>query len=285
METLLKQSFCDTISENRNKAFGQYELRTTYPDRIFRAQFLVISSFSVLILMAVWLSPEIKADEVKDISIPVILSDVVIDITMPDKAGKKIVEPEVKPETEPKTETDPTKTKLLEAELVDDDKGLKIDSSAQNSEEADNKPNTGLQGTGQANNNDGKLLGDKSGGGNEGGKNEIAGSSGLPLESDPIDFAEVEPAFQGDLQNFISKATRYPGKAIDEGVEGQVFVCFIVDEKGKVTKPEVLKGIGYGCDEEAIRVIKTLPAFSPGKMNGHPVKVRMRMPFSFKLKK
>jgi hypothetical protein len=85
METLLKQSYCDAISEDRNKAFGQYELRTTYVDRIFRAQIGVISSFSILILIAVWLSPEIKADKVKDIPIPVILSDVVIELNLPEK--------------------------------------------------------------------------------------------------------------------------------------------------------------------------------------------------------
>jgi protein TonB len=50
-------------------------------------------------------------------------------------------------------------------------------------------------------------------------------------------------------------------------------------------KPEILKGIGYGCDEEALRVVKNLPAFSPGKMNGKPVKVRMRIPLSFRLRK
>jgi protein TonB len=99
-----------------------------------------------------------------------------------------------------------------------------------------------------------------------------------------VDFPEENPEFQGNLEAFLAKSTRYPMDALSEGVEGQVFVCFIVDEKGKVTKPEVLKGIGFGCDEEALRVIRNLPDWKPGKMNGRPVKVRMRVPFRFKLK-
>ena len=105
-------------------------------------------------------------------------------------------------------------------------------------------------------------------------------------EGDPkiTDFPEIDPEFSGNLESFLSKSTKYPPKAVEEGVEGQVFVCFIIDENGKVTKPEVLKGIGFGCDEEALRVIKSLPDWKPGKMNGHPVKVRMRVPFKFRLK-
>jgi hypothetical protein len=84
MEALFKQTFCDAISENRNKAFGQYELRTNYYERIFKAQIWVISSFSFLVLLSIWLSPEIKADEVKDISIPVIIREIeIMDLKKP----------------------------------------------------------------------------------------------------------------------------------------------------------------------------------------------------------
>ncbi len=281
MEALFKQTFCDAISENRNKAFGQYELRTNYNDRIFKAQIWVISSFSFLVLLSIWLSPEIKADEVKDISIPVIIREIEImdlkkPITKADQPEQKLPR-----ENQPKP-ADPTQSRLLPTELVNEDNKLKIDSTAPISTsdlktEKQNNHGTDVATTGEP--------GLKTNG--EGGPQKSGDGNAMGSEADkaPYDFVEIEPAFQGDLQSYISKSTNYPGKAIHEGIEGQVFVCFVIDEQGKVTKPEILKGIGYGCDEEALRVVKNLPAFSPGKMNGKPVKVRMRIPLSFRLRK
>ena len=99
-------------------------------------------------------------------------------------------------------------------------------------------------------------------------------------------FVEEMPAFPGGdqaLLRYIGKNLKYPRKAQNIGVEGKVFLTFIIDEKGKVSDVAVVKGIGAGCDEEAIRVVSSLPQFSPGKQRGIPVKVKMMLPISFKL--
>jgi protein TonB len=67
------------------------------------------------------------------------------------------------------------------------------------------------------------------------------------------------------------------------GIEGKVFVEFIVDKDGKLTNIKVVRGIGGGCDEEAIRVISRMPNWKPGKQRGMPVKVRMIIPIHFVL--
>jgi protein TonB len=67
------------------------------------------------------------------------------------------------------------------------------------------------------------------------------------------------------------------------GIEGKVFVEFIVDKDGSITEVTVMKGIGSGCDEEAIRVIKAAPKWNPGKQRGQPVKVKLIVPITFKL--
>ena len=74
----------------------------------------------------------------------------------------------------------------------------------------------------------------------------------------------------------------YPKTAADNGVEGRVFVRFIVDEKGNVTEPTVLKDIGAGCGEEAVRALKEVK-FTPGLVNNAPVKVFYTLPITFKI--
>ena len=64
-----------------------------------------------------------------------------------------------------------------------------------------------------------------------------------------------------------------PEAAAQAGISGRVYVQFVIDKQGRVENPEVVRGLGAGCDEEAIRVIKTA-RFEPGKIGGQPVKVR-----------
>ncbi len=82
---------------------------------------------------------------------------------------------------------------------------------------------------------------------------------------------------------YVGKEMNYPKQARRMGVEGRVFVQFVVDKDGSLTDIKVLKGIGSGCDEEAIRVLKAAPKWKPGKQRGRPVKQRMSIPIVFKL--
>jgi len=284
METLFKKTFCDAISETRNKAFGQYELRVNYTNRVLKALIWVVCTLTFLTFFGFWISPNIKANKSKQNTDPYNLVKIVEVNTIDIKEYlKKTKEPLHKSEDKPiDSQSDPTKSALLNPELVDKDKGLQIDTSIKTPNQTNLKTETPDFGSGDhpiaANGQEGNK-------GGEGKGDETGSQFGMPEENKIYDYIADEPEFQGNLQSFITKSTKYPDKAISEGIEGQVFVCFIVDEKGKVTKPEVLRGIGYGCDEEAIRVVKNLPDFKPGKMNGHPVKVRMRIPLKFRLQK
>lgn len=98
-------------------------------------------------------------------------------------------------------------------------------------------------------------------------------------------FVAVEemPELKGSLAE-LQKKIVYPAKAQKAGIEGRVIVQFIVNEKGEVENPDVIRGIGGGCDEEAVRVAK-LAEFKPGKQRGVPVRVQYSMPFTFMLRK
>ncbi len=101
-------------------------------------------------------------------------------------------------------------------------------------------------------------------------------------------IVETMPSFRGGQQKlfeFIGNNVVYPQEAIDAGVEGRVFVEFYIERDGTVCDAKVLRGIGYGCDEEALRVIGLMPKWSPGKQRGKAVRVRYTLPINFKLSK
>jgi len=106
-------------------------------------------------------------------------------------------------------------------------------------------------------------------------------------EADEIfQFVEDQPAPIGGMKafyKFVGDKLKYPPQARRMGIEGKVYVTFVVGKDGSLTDVRVLKGIGAGCDEEAVRVIQSAPKWKPGKQRGRPVRVRMQLPIIFKL--
>lgn len=107
-------------------------------------------------------------------------------------------------------------------------------------------------------------------------------------ELEPISFAIVEdkPIFPGGdaaLMKFIGEKTKYPEIAKENGIQGRVFIQFVINKYGKVTRVQVAKGVDPYLDAEALRVVKLLPNWSPGKQRGKPVPVTFVVPINFKL--
>ena len=94
------------------------------------------------------------------------------------------------------------------------------------------------------------------------------------------------PEFPGGdkgLYEFIADNIKYPAEAKEEGIKGRVFVNFIVEPDGSVSDIRVLRGIGGGCDEEAVRVVESMPRFKPGMQDGEAVRVSYTVPVFFRL--
>jgi TonB family protein len=108
-------------------------------------------------------------------------------------------------------------------------------------------------------------------------------------DSSKLIFSKVEvmPEFPGGedaLLDHIIKNIKYPDKAKDNGVSGKVYVSFVIDTVGKVTDVKILRGIGGECDEEAIRVIRMMPRWTPGYQNGKSVNVMYNLPIKFSMR-
>ncbi|MFZ4401039.1 MAG: energy transducer TonB [Bacteroidales bacterium] len=91
------------------------------------------------------------------------------------------------------------------------------------------------------------------------------------------------PAGDDSLKMFLKRTIKYPELARGNNVEGVVYVNFIVERDGSITKPRILRGIANGCDEETIRVVKLMPKWIPGKQNGKDVRVQYNLPIKFML--
>ncbi len=102
----------------------------------------------------------------------------------------------------------------------------------------------------------------------------------------PFTIVEQMPEFPGgteSMMRYIATNIKYPAMARESGISGIVFVSFVVNKKGEITEVKILRGIGGGCDEEAIRVVKSMPSWIPGKQNGKAVPVQFNLPIKFTL--
>jgi protein TonB len=100
------------------------------------------------------------------------------------------------------------------------------------------------------------------------------------------DIVEEMPEYPGGQEamfKFLSQSIVYPQEMVDAGVRGRVYVEFIVRQDGGITDATVLRGVAGPLDQEAIRVVKTMPKWMPGRQNGKPVDVRYRLPIAFHL--
>ncbi|HPE86232.1 MAG: energy transducer TonB [Bacteroidia bacterium] len=106
------------------------------------------------------------------------------------------------------------------------------------------------------------------------------------VEEEIFLVVENQPEFPGGEAarlKYLSENIEYPQMAKESGIQGIVYVTFVVEPNGSISNVAILRGIGGGCDEEAVRVVQNMPSWKPGKQRGRPVRVRFNMPIKFTL--
>lgn len=107
----------------------------------------------------------------------------------------------------------------------------------------------------------------------------------MPQYAKCADSDDASACTYAKIIEHINANLDYPQEAIDNKVEGQAIVEFVVDINGAITNPKIVKGLGSGCDKEVLRVVMLMPAWTPGTIEGTPVKVKKTLPVLFKLPK
>ena len=265
---ILKQEWIDVVFNSRNKNYGAYELRKDNSKNTLRALVIAVALFVFIISLPTIINklkgliP--KAPEKVKITDVVLLQPPPVDQTKkpppppPEPPKPKVDQvrfppPIVKPDNEVKEKDPPTVKELAVAD------------PGQKDQKGD--PNADIRIDEPVGNSDVKQV----------------------VEADPNQiFTSVEqvPEFAGGLEKFgayLSKNIRYPAVARENNVQGRVICTFVVERDGSLTDIKVVRGIGSGCDEEAIRVLKNSPKWKPGIQNGRPVRVQYSVPISFTL--
>ena len=106
-------------------------------------------------------------------------------------------------------------------------------------------------------------------------------------ETQIFTVVENDPEFPGGMEalyKYLAQNIKYPQLARDNNITGRVYVTFVVEKDGSIANPKVLRDIGGGCGQEAIRVVKSMPKWTPGKQRGKAVRVQFNLPVNFSLK-
>jgi protein TonB len=110
----------------------------------------------------------------------------------------------------------------------------------------------------------------------------------MPEDSVKYVFKKIDqlpqfPKGNEGMLSYLSGNIHYPSKARKKNIQGKVIITFVVDKEGSIVDPRVIRSVDRGIDEEAMRVVKGMPKWKPGLLNGRPVKVLYHLPVSFKL--
>ncbi|MBT9394060.1 TonB family protein [Hymenobacter sp. NST-14] len=264
-------SLDDMVFEGRNKAYGAYVLRQVYGRHVTKAVALGITLTALLIAVPVIVQRVWPADVVVP---PTVKPGPVIDILPPPT----LVEPvKSQPPASAATATIRTSTATVPTKVVRDEDAKTPDKPK---DEAPALEGPVLTGPIDQDGNGGLIANPNPGGGND-----TADRPAAPAVVTPFVHVEQMPEFMGGnaaLMKYLQKQMKYPSQALRAGIEGKVFISFTVNTDGSITDVEVLKGLGYGTDEEAARVIGKMPAWKPGYQNNHAVPVRYNLPITFK---
>jgi len=267
-----KIEWLDLVFNNRNKSYGAYVLRAQ-SNAILVKSLMVSSALFVLLFVSPLAYSKLFPDEV---IVPPIVTPVDLNPVhqMKKPEEKKIEQPKAAPAAsnfktvnlssnivvvdEPKTPP-PTVNEIKDAVVGNKTQEGEINPYG--------TPSEGL-----------KVSGGGEGKGDEG--NATAGSEEI-IENLGVD---EYPEFAGGMKAFtkyIQRNLRYPDAAQEVGVAGKVFISFVVEKDGTISNVTLVRGIGYGCDEEAVKIIKKSPLWKPGKNKGIPVRVRYNVPINF----
>ncbi len=275
---ILQADVLDILFDNRNKAYGAYELRKNYHIRLRRSMMiaatLVMITVSAPIVASMFDKP-IVVDLPNDH--PRIIKE--IEVLIPKEPEPKV--PEAKPlEPSNPVTTIANTTPIIEAAAAVNDADLPPTKEELKDAVAgiENKEGEGTDVL------DLPIID------HEGEGSGIIPEESLPNDNEIFDDMDVSqmPEFPGgeeELIRYLAQNIQYPKQALDGNTEGRVLIGFVVNKEGDIDDVKVLRSIGDGCDEEAVRVIHKMPKWKPGKNNGKLVNVFYNLPVTFQLMK
>jgi protein TonB len=267
-----EMTFDEVVFDGRNKNFGGYYLRVSYVKNVKYA--LIIAGFAFVLLAVSGYLYYLNQGEdlVEEVSYEVDME--ALESTPVDQEEKK---EELPPPPPPKQEIKMEIVKFVPPVV-------KIDNKVINEEPLKNNEDLENSETGKENQDGQKGLNSLA---NNGSENGQLGGTGKE-EEEVFSFVPVKPKFKGDdtdaeVIKYLQNRIIYPEAAKQKKIEGVVYIEFVINSDGKVTKAKVLRGVNPALDAEALKYVQKLPDWDPGMNNGTPVSVKKVLPVRFKL--
>ena len=265
---MLTGSLDDIVFEGRNQAYGAFQLRRSYQRHLGSALAITLTTCSLLFLAGVTAQRLFSDAPIAGPTLP----------DMPQPHPQTYELPKIKP-TPPPAAVHPAVTVVPHAVIktqVAPDQEVKpeVVTNLPTDVGPTGPAKTGLADADGATGSTGVTTGPVT---------DSARPAAAPAPTTVL-YAEVMPEFVGGrtaLQRYLQKHLRFPVAALAAQVSGKVFVSFVVQTDGSVGEVTVLKGLGYGTEEAAARVVREMPAWTPGLQNHHPVAVRFTLPITF----
>lgn len=271
---LISSDWVDLVFEGRNKAYGAYRLRKSTTKRNILAMVAVVL---LLIVAFIILTVKNFVDEQR----AKVAMTQVAELTNYKQPEKKAEVKQKKVEVEPERVVERVKSSIkFTAPVIKKDEEVKPDEELKTQDE--------LMSTKTA-------IGTFDVKGNDDANGEVLKAKEVIAEPEPpkheeenkvFDIVEQQPLFPGGpaaLMKYLSEHTKYPVVAQENGVQGRVTVQFVVEKDGSISDVHVLRGVDPLLDKEAVRVVKSMPRWTPGKQNGINVRVNYRVPVLFRL--
>ena len=271
---LSSKEWRDLIFEGKNKDFGAYELRSQSDSRHNRAMIVVVLVIAAVLALIFVIDKLPKPEADINTELEQTMMELASDMEEPEEEPEQQRVEEMQPEALP--EEILNTMKVTEIAIVDDSEVTEeIKSQDEIQESTTALGSTDFdQGTDDLN-----VVREH--------KDEIIVEEKAPVVDNQV-FTAVEqmPQFPGgeaELMKYLSTHIKYPQMAMENNVQGQVVVQFVVQKDGSIGEVKVVRSKDPDLDREAVRVVKTLPNFIPGKMNGQAVNVWYTLPVRFKL--
>ena len=271
---LIDNNWVDLVFEGRNKEYGAYVLRKDTGKRNLKSM-LIVFAVIIAIMAAVAAKVAIENAFPKKVAME---TDVELSKLAQKKEAKVEKKAPVKVEEQKVVEKVKSSVKFTTPVIKKDDE-VKPEEELKSQEDL-NKTKTAI-GSFDVKGNDeagGEVLKAK----------EVIAQPEPPKEEETkvFDVVEVMPSFpggQGALFEWLSKNIKYPVVAEENGVQGRVIMTFVVERNGSITDVQVVKSVDPSLDKEAVRVVKAMPHWIPGKQNGSAVRVKFTVPVTFRL--
>jgi periplasmic protein TonB len=271
---LIDNNWVDLVFEGRNKEYGAYVLRKDTGKRNVKSMLLV---FAVIIAIMAAVAAKVAIENAfhKKVAME---TDVELSKLAQKKEAKVEKKAPVKVEEQKVVEKVKSSVKFTPP-VIKKDSEVKPEEELKSQEDL-NKTKTAI-GSFDVKGNDeagGEVLKAK----------EVIAQPEPPKEEETkvFDVVEVMPSFPGGqaaLFEWLSKNIKYPVVAEENGVQGRVIVTFVVERNGSITDVQVVKSVDPSLDKEAVRVVKAMPHWIPGKQNGSAVRVKFTVPVTFRL--